>query len=372
MTGPFDGIVGQPRATGALASALLENRLFPSMIFHGPSGVGKLATSVALARILLCPSGDARACGSCPSCRRVDERALLHPDVFIALPEKLSEFRKGDVEKEGVAALDLQEMQSRAVANPAWQVLIDRMRRCIGLIQRAPGEGVRSILIIDQAHRMAAPAANALLKTLEEPPAHAVIVLLTSSYHALLPTIRSRCRSVPFQFVPRADIATTLETRHGVDPEEAVLRAGLSGGRIGEALALDLEDYRVRREDLLQSIETVLERRDPGVAVARAEAVARRGDDLEGDLQLILTLLRDMMVLGSTSGENRERLIHVDLAGRLRTLAARAPGIGPGAVEEVESTLTGVRHSGNRLLLVENLFLSFTSPPRGADRRTTA
>ncbi len=352
----FPDIVGQPRATGPLQHAVREGRLFPSLVFHGPPGVGKLSTALALCRGLLCRAVD-RPCGRCRDCRRIDGQALVHPDVRIVLPEKLSDFEKG-VAVEGAAGLDAQGAQAEAIANPVWTILIDRVRQAIGFVQRGPAEGRLLVLIVDQAHRMSAESANALLKTLEEPPAHAVIILLTPSLHALLPTIRSRCQAVPFQLVAQRAIVDFLVERRRLGAEEAVLRAGLSGGRIGAALDLDVDEFRARRDELLALLADLVERGDPGIAVTRAETLARAGKTLDADLEIVMGLVRDAAILQAVPGA-AARLVNVDRAERIARLAS-APGGAPGyerAVETLEGTLEGIRHKGNRQLLVEDFLL---------------
>ena len=349
-------IVGQPLATRALEQGLDSGRFIPSLIFHGPVGVGKLATALALCRALLCRSPEGKPCRDCSTCRRIDERSLLHPDVRIIFPEKVSDFEKGAPPAEGTAGIDLQERQALSISNPAWSILIDRVRQCIAFIQRRPAEGRRSILIVDQAHRMGSEAANALLKTLEEPPAHAVLMLLTASYHALLPTIRSRCRAIPFQQVPTAEIASFLIERRSLDREDAALRAGLSGGRIGAAIDLDLDAFRSRRESLLRMLEMLLSRGDPGVAVARAEEIARGAQAIEQSLEILMTLLRDLMILGA-AGEAAPGLLNIDLLPRLRELAPRVNPEAPRLVDHLDATFDGIRHRGNRQMLVENFLL---------------
>src|SRR5256885_2101414 len=180
---------------------------------------------------LLCRADEGRPWGACRSCRRIAEAALVHPGVRLVLPEKKSDFDRPAREEETAAGIDPQAAQAEALRNPAWSVLIDRVRQGIGFLQRRPAEGRQSILIVDQAHRMEAASANALLKTLEEPPPHAILILVTPSWHALLPTIRSRCQAVPFQLVPRTRIVSYLVERRELGAEESVLRAGLSGGR---------------------------------------------------------------------------------------------------------------------------------------------
>jgi DNA polymerase III subunit delta' len=367
-----DFIVGQPRATSALQRALDEDRLFPSLVFHGPPGVGKLSTALLVARTLLCTAEAGRPCDTCRSCRRIGGHALVHPDVRLILPEKKSDFDRPAPEEETVSGIDPQEAQAEVVRNPVWSVLIDRVRQGIGFLQRRPAEGRRSILIVDQAHRMEAPAANTLLKTLEEPPPHALLILVTPSWHALLPTIRSRCQAVPFHLVSRTAIVSYLVERSGRGAEESVLRAGLSGGRIGAALELDLEEFRRRRDALLALLDDLARRGDPGLAVARAETIVHGGESVEGDLEILMTLLRDALILGASPGREAA-LVNVDVVLRLREVAVSLRSKAGPALDALETTLDAIRHKGNRQLLIETFFMELlpelptaaTSRPRG-------
>jgi len=358
-----DFVVGQARATSALQRALETGPLFPSLVFHGPGGVGKLTAALHLARTLLCEAPGERPCGACRSCRHLGEHALLHPDVRLALPEKKSDFDREAGGADDSSRVGPQEMQAEAVGNPVWSILIDRVRQGIAFLQRRPSESRHRILIIDQAHRMEAASANALLKTLEEPPAHAVIILITSSWHALLPTIRSRCHAVPFQLVPRTEIVNYLVERREMQAEEAVLRAGLSGGRIGAALELDLEEFRGRRGALLLVLDELASRGDAGLAVARAEALVQAGESMEGDLDILMSLLRDLLILGASPGDEA-RLIHVDIATGLRPLAARLAGRAGAVLGDLETTMESIQRKGNRQLLVENFLMGLL--PEGA------
>ncbi len=368
---PFADLVGQPRATGALHRALKARRLFPSLIFHGPEGVGKLATAVALARALACTAEGDRPCRACRSCRQIEDSALRHPGVRVILPESRKAYDDEEQGKADVEALpDIQHRQAEARDHSGWQILIDRIRGGIAFLQRRPGIGDRSIVIIDQAHRMEAPAANALLKILEEPPAHAVIVLTTESMHALLPTIRSRCQAVPFRLVSATEITNYLVERRGLGPEEAVLRAGQAGGRIGTALGINLEDFRKRREAILALVEDLLLRGDAGIAVARAETLVKGGGSVEADLDLLMTLVRDLILIEAAGeGPPAPRLTHIDLGSRLRGLSGPLGHRGPDVVASIELTRQGIRHHGNRQMLVENLF--FDLLPGAAPRTAT-
>jgi DNA polymerase III subunit delta' len=362
---PLDPIiVGQPRAMTALQRALEEDRLFPSLVFHGPPGVGKLSTALLVCRTLLCVSGAERPCGTCRSCRRITGEALVHPDVRLVLPEKKSDFDRPAPEEETTAGVDPQAAQAEVLRNPVWSVLIDRVRQGIGFLQRRPAEGRQSVLIVDQAHRMEAAAANALLKTLEEPPPYAILILITPSWHALLSTLRSRCQSVPFQLVPRTRIVSYLVERRELGAEESVLRAGLSGGRIGAALDLDIAEFRRRRESLVALLDEMARRGDPGLAVARAETIVHGGESVEEDLDILMTLLRDLLILGASPGSEAV-LVNVDIVPRLREVAGSLQGKVGTALDALESTLESIRHRGNRQLLIEN-FLMNLLPDRPA------
>lgn len=360
------GLVGQPRVTAALERAFASGRFHPSLIFHGAAGTGKLTAAFALAKALLCRQPvEGGACGTCIACQRVDARSLRHPDLMVVLPESKPDFDRGEPAVEGVSGIDVQERQASAVRHSGYDILIDRIRRAIGFVQRRPSEGGRSILVVDQAHRLGGPAGNALLKTVEEPPEHAVLLLLTHDLHALLPTLRSRCQAVPFQLLPADAIAAWLQSEHGLAGDEARQRAALSGGRIGTALELDLAAYRARREAILKLLESFLRPPDPGQALWRAEQIAKAGETAADDLEILAGLLRDRMILAA-AGDQAPGLLHADVAGRLKALPPAADG-GVAAVESLEAALEGIARRGNRQMLLENLFLELL-PPAGAPR----
>ena len=154
--------------------------------------------------------------------------------------------------------------------------------------------------VIDEAHVMTEQASNALLKSLEEPPATSHVFLVTASPQALLPTIRSRCQTLRLGPLPPALLESYLRDRAGLSAEEASLRAALSGGSIGSALAFDSEAYRSSREDLL----LFLERAGTAGAVERMEAAQRLADldDPALALTTLRSLLRDTALLRSGAG----------------------------------------------------------------------
>ena len=220
----MDEILGQSAAVDLLLDQLASGRPHHAYIFHGPTGVGKFTTAVALARILLCHrvetdlTGRPSACGSCDSCRLLapsrpgdaqadaqadaqeQEHAIesAHPDLHV-------------VAKELAAASSVATVRSRKQTN----IPVDLLRELVvggttsdGHYHDAPAfksPNLRhgKVFVIDEAELLDAPGQNVLLKTLEEPPAGTTLVLVTSSEDRLLPTIRSRCQRVAF--TPLAD-----------------------------------------------------------------------------------------------------------------------------------------------------------------------
>lgn len=162
-------LMGQDEVRSFLENALATNRLGHAYIFLGTPGSGKLEAAFALAQGCLCDEG---GCGSCDSCRRVARRT--HPDVHLLRPESAQGY------------------------------LIGQIRNLIDDMALSPIRGRRKVYILDEAENLAPSAANALLKSLEEPPEGVVFVLLASARDAVLPTILSRCQAIAFRSIPAA------------------------------------------------------------------------------------------------------------------------------------------------------------------------
>lgn len=231
----FRDVKHQDRALAVIRRALASGRTHHAYLFEGPEGVGKEMAAWALAARLLCLATDlapdAEACGQCASCRLL--AANNHPD-FHLVHRGLHKFHP-----------------ERSVRMSKGLFLgIDLIRHFV--IEPAtmkPTQGRCRAFVIRDAERMNDDAQNALLKTLEEPPGNAGLILVTSSGARLLPTIRSRCQNVSFDLLPAAFVRAELTARLGIDPETARALAGLSGGRLGVAL-------RWQRLNLLDALET--------------------------------------------------------------------------------------------------------------------
>jgi DNA polymerase III delta' subunit len=210
----FPNILGQPAAIDWLTQAHLADRLPHGLIFAGPPGVGKATTARALAALFLCERPkDTRPCGKCESCRVFE--AGNHPDYAVVYRQLVR------LEKEESKAKDLAvDVVRKFLIEPAGlKPMMNRGR----------------VFVIEEAETMNPNAQNSLLKTLEEPYGRTLIILLTDQPDCLLPTIRSRTQTVPFQSLDPALVTKEL-TRRGIDPATARQAAQLSEGSLGLAM----------------------------------------------------------------------------------------------------------------------------------------
>lgn len=195
----WDGVIGQDQAVGRLRGAVEQ----PShaYLLAGPRGSGVLEAARCFAAALVCPAG---GCGACNACRRA--RSGRHPDVI-------------EVEPAGTF------------------VVVDQVEEMMKEAFTSPFEADRKVIVVTEADRLNEPAANKLLKTLEEPPARTHFLLLSEAPDELLPTVRSRCQRVDFAALCDTDVVAALVAA-GVGPEAAQAAAGLASGRLDRARGL--------------------------------------------------------------------------------------------------------------------------------------
>ncbi len=209
-------ILGQSAAVSVLTSAAGADRLPHALLFAGPAGVGKGTTAAALGRLFLCErpkSGPPDSCGACASCKLMD--GGTHPDYHVVYRQLIRALGKDSVARD----ISIHVIREFLLA-PA---------------SRSTALGRGKIFVVEEAERMTTEAQNGLLKMLEEPPGRALMILLTETPGALLPTIRSRCQLVRFAPLSREFVERALSQR-GVGAEAAAAAVGLSEGSLGAAL----------------------------------------------------------------------------------------------------------------------------------------
>jgi DNA polymerase-3 subunit delta' len=286
---PFSLLIGNERIKKLLQRAVAEARVGQSLLMAGPRGVGKYQFAVALAQALNCDrvmNGD--ACGHCVPCRKI--AAGEHADV-------------------------------QTIVKDGQFIKIDQMRSMSRDAQFRPYEGRHRVLIIDEADRMNLPSANSILKTLEEPPESTLIVLVTAKPYGLPETIRSRCQMLSFAPLPADEIDEHLRTRENKPADEARVLARLSRGSIGQALEIDLDEYREMRDTMLELVETLSLADDVTKLLAASEYLGRRleKDGFEDHLDTLMVLLADLLHLKLNASE--ESLTNSDVVERLARVA---------------------------------------------------
>lgn len=272
---PFLDLVGHRRLFELTARAALNGTLPPSLIFSGPEGVGKRRAAVALAQVVNCLAPlNKDACGTCTACTRIARG--VHPDVLSIEPGESGNIR------------------------------VDQVREAIERSAYRPFEGRRRVVIIDDAEALVPEAQNALLKTLEEPPAASMFVLVTSRPDVLLPTVRSRCQRLRFGRLSPSDIADVLERVHGYSSGDAHAAAALADGSIGGVLEGGSEDFVRAREAAAAVLTRIASASDPRSRLDAAKSLTNGGGDREDvarRLRAVASLLRDLGVLHSRADE---------------------------------------------------------------------
>ncbi len=285
----FSSLLGQATAVQTLERALQSGQVHHAYRFEGPEGVGKELAALRLAQALVCETGNALGCETCSPCRRAitftDQAPSVpqHPDVLLVQRGLYPASLVGSAEATGIG--------------------VEQVRRIVlGRVGYPPHEGRALVIIVRDADELTVSAANALLKTLEEPGPKTHFVLLTSRPNRLLDTVRSRTLAVRFR--PLADelVADLLE-KNGA-PRSA---AALAQGSVSLGLRLADAEALAERDAFVEAADRALSEEDLARAIAFAE---RRSEDRDGLKSLLSHLAyiyalraRDAIAAGLAGGE---------------------------------------------------------------------
>jgi DNA polymerase-3 subunit gamma/tau len=338
----FSTVVGQSHITTTLKNAILQNHLAHAFLFCGPRGVGKTTCARILAKTINCEKlgKDGEACDQCNSCQS---------------------FNKG-------ASFNIHELD--AASNNS----VDDIRELIEQVRFAPQAGKYKIYIIDEVHMLSASAFNAFLKTLEEPPAHAIFILATTEKHKILPTILSRCQIFDFKRITPADIVAYLEeitSKEKITAEHAALQliAQKSDGCMRDALSIldkivsftngqlaypsTLEHLNILDEEYFFQFLELLEKEDlPGV-LSLYDEIDQKGFEGDTVLNLFSSFLRNLLI---SKDARSIGLLQVVEAFRKKYIAAASKISTPyiiGALNILNEAEIGFKQARNKKLHVE-------------------
>jgi DNA polymerase III delta' subunit len=285
----FSSVVGHERVAEVLRRAADTGRVAPTVMFHGREGVGKRTMAMAFVSYLICQDRrDGDSCGVCPNCRRIDDGGYV--DLVVLQPEK------------GV-------------------IKIDDIREAMPRLMYEPVIGPWKCLIIDDAHTMNTEAANAALKTLEEPPRNTVFILVTSSPDTMPRTVLSRSFQVPFGPVPTAAIADLLERVRGVDADTARSAAALSSGCPGGAFSMLDSTALAERRDFIRTFLS-LAREPARTRLQFSEGVPMDRDGADAYRVILESVARDLLL--AVSGASAAEMCNSDMAAEIFDFADRA------------------------------------------------
>jgi DNA polymerase-3 subunit delta' len=324
-------MIGHEWAVNMLRKHIASAKVRHAYLFTGPDAVGKRTLALRFAQALNCENVDERGdhCWECRACRLTHDR--VYPDLHIVEAEQI-----GGVLK------------------------VDQIRQLLRQLSLAPYEGRWRVGLFLRFHEANDSAANALLKTLEEPAPKVVLLLTARSAEALLPTIVSRCEVIPLRTLSSIELARALQER-GENAEQAELLAGLSSGRPGRALQVAQEPKILeKRQEIIDKFLTLLkmnraERFAYAAEMTRAREPAKRRENAAEVLEVWLSLWRDTMIFAykaEAAAQNPDRKQDLErLTAKLGSEKVTA------SLRSIERTLNAIQQYANVRLALEALMI---------------
>ena len=323
----FKDIVGQERAIKILTKSLKENKISSSYIFVGSEGTGKKLTAIEFTKAVNCLNlnKNLEACEDCQSCNEISKQCS--PDL------KIVETTKGLIK-------------------------IDQIREIRKEIELKPFRSKKKVYIINKTEKMTLEASNCLLKTIEEPPYYAIIILICSKIDPILPTIVSRCQIVNFGLINSLKIKELLLNKiNNLEKDKAEIISKLAQGSIGKAFKLSIDkEYFIRREKLLNYLSTILPEKYGDDIFAKVEKMISEIDRIEEILEIIKLWYRDILIIKNT--ENQKYIVNCD---KLEILGKKSQIYSQKTLIDILDYLEQVEEylmkNVNKRLILERLFI---------------
>lgn len=342
----FDEVVGQTHIIQTLKNAIVQNRIAHAYLFCGPRGTGKTSIAKIFAKTLNCTNNQDAPCGVCENCKMAANGS--HPDII----------------------------EIDAASNNG----VDEVRNLIDKVKYAPMQGKYKIYIIDEVHMMTSGAFNALLKTIEEPPAHVIFIFATTEPNKVLPTIISRCQRFDFNKVSMHDIKYRLSVvckNEGIEIDEngLTLIAQLADGGMRDALSIldqcvaycsshiDVNDIRkiygvVTSEDIGKLFYSVY-KKDVDSFVKDIQKYSDMGMDIKRLTADFIHMLKDSLILDYSENSTLVSDMNKDMIRKYFKLAPINFRIK--CMEEIMDTYNKYTYASNALDYLEASLLKISS-----------
>jgi len=270
----FKDIVGQERAIKILTKSLKENKISSSYIFVGSEGTGKKLTAIEFTKAVNCLNlnKNSEACEDCQSCNEISKQCS--PDLKI-----------------------IEQIKS--------SIKIDQIREIRKEIELKPFRSKKKVYIINRAEKMTLEASNCLLKTIEEPPYYAIIILICSKIDPILPTIVSRCQIVNFGLITSLKIKELLLNKiNNLEKDKAEIISKLAQGSIGKAFKLSADkEYFIKREEVLDYLSAISPGKYGDDIFEKVEKMVSEIDKIEEILEMIKLWYRDILIIKNTGDQ---------------------------------------------------------------------
>lgn len=359
---PLADINAPVPAIQILRNALARNQAVSSYLFSGPLGAELEELAEGFVKALFCHELPDDFCGHCNVCRRIslDARKNTFADLTVVRPENNENSAEENSESSG--------NRIRPEPRKEGLIRIEQVReRIIEPSFRSPHESDRRVSVVVDAECLTPQAANALLKTLEEPPPQVYLILLTHHRERLLPTIRSRCQQVPVGLLGPGWVARVLAERHGMSAEQAQRIAAMSGGRLAVAEAICFYEDEELPARALELLQHAIHGRVPEVMKVCEQRTLVSRARLPGLLTVMERMLHDAMVV--SSGGDSALLYYTDPEPRnaLHDLFSPLPAATVAVMLEcVWDAMRDVRHYGNSAIVLADLMVALANLAGGA------
>lgn len=315
----FDAVLDQNIPKKILSGALSKNLLASAYLFYGEQGTGKWATALELAKAINCEKDQAEACDSCNSCRKIER--MVHPDVKVIFPLPSAKSKEKD-EKEIERYKKLKRENPYAIVrfDRGVNIPVEHIRAMQREICLKPFEAKRKVIIIAEAEKMHNSSANSLLKTLEEPPADATLILTSNDVNKLLPTVLSRCQQIRFGKIPAELIQDKLTKTSQIDETRASYLANISNGSYGRALDFLQGEKESLRKDAVNLVYLATQGKSSPV-IQTVNRLLEKWDrnSIQEMFEFLVSVFRDIYMVQ----QGHHRLVNSDMASDMLKLSRK-------------------------------------------------